>query len=127
LEVWFDPAMTCEAAATGKRGRQPDYSDPAIRSCLTMAREGRPEIRPVDGFQPRMGRAPGRFGMALRETTGLDESLLRVIGPDWAVPNVSTLCRRQKTLKVNIPCRGSQGPLHLLIDSTGIMAVRHLP
>ena len=28
--------------------------------------------------------------------------------------------RGQKTLKVKIPFRGSQGPLHLLIDSTGI-------
>jgi hypothetical protein len=36
------------------------------------------------------------------------------------VPNFSTLSRRQKTLKVNIPFRGSAGPLHLLIDSTGI-------
>jgi transposase len=32
----------------------------------------------------------------------------------------STLSRRQKTLAVNIPYRGSEGPLHLLIDSTGI-------
>ncbi len=30
------------------------------------------------------------------------------------------LSRCQKTLKVNIPYRGSDGPLHLLIDSTGI-------
>ena len=37
-----------------------------------------------------------------------------------AVPNFSTLSRRQKTLKVNIPYRGSAGPLHLLIDRTGI-------
>ncbi len=59
-------------------------------------------------------------GMALRQTTGFVESLLRLIGLDWAVPNFSTLSRRQKTLKVNIPYRGSQGPLHLLIDSTGI-------
>ncbi len=36
------------------------------------------------------------------------------------MPDFSTLSRRQKTLKVDIPCRGSQGPLHLLIDSTGI-------
>ena len=26
LTIWFDPAMTREAAPTGKRGRQPDYS-----------------------------------------------------------------------------------------------------
>ncbi len=60
------------------------------------------------------------FGMALMQTTGFVESLLRLIDLDWAVPNFSTLSRRQKTLKVNIPYRGSDGPLHLLIDSTGI-------
>jgi hypothetical protein len=60
------------------------------------------------------------FGMALRQTTGFVESLLRLSGLDWAVPNFSTLSRRQKTLQVNIPYRGSGGPLHLLIDSTGI-------
>jgi hypothetical protein len=99
LTIWFDPAMTWDAAPTGKRGRQPDYSDAAIQTCLTMK---------------------VLFGMALRQTTGFVESLLRLIGLDWAVPNFSTLSRRQKTLKVNIPYRGSQGPLHLLIDSTGI-------
>lgn len=30
------------------------------------------------------------------------------------------MSRRQKPLKVNIPYRGSGGPLHLLVDSTGI-------
>ena len=43
--------------------------------------------------------------------------MLRFIDLDWTVPNFSTLSRRQKTLKVNIPYRGSAGPLHLLIDS----------
>jgi hypothetical protein len=38
------------------------------------------------------------------------------------VPDFSTLSRRQKTLAVIIPYRGSQGPLNLLIDSTGIKA-----
>lgn len=91
--------MIREAAPTGKRGRQPDYSDAAIQTCLTMK---------------------VLFGMALRQTTGFAESLLRLIDQDWTVPNFSTLSRRQKTLEVNIPYRGSQGPLHLLIDSTGI-------
>ena len=91
--------MIWEAAPTGKRGRQPDYSDAAIQTCLTMK---------------------VLFGMALRQTTGFVESLLRLIDLDWAVPNFSTLSRRQKTLKVNIPFRGAPGPLHLLIDSTGI-------
>jgi hypothetical protein len=99
LTIWFDPEMTWAAAPTGKRGRQCDYGDAAIQTCLTMK---------------------VLFGMALRQTTGFVESLLRLIGLDWAVPDFSTLSRRQKTLKVNIPYRGSDGPLHLLVDSTGI-------
>ena len=46
--------------------------------------------------------------------------LLRLIGLDRDVPDFSTLSRRQNTLAVNIPHRGAQGPMHLLIDSTGI-------
>lgn len=60
------------------------------------------------------------FGMALRQATGFVESLLRLVGLDWTVPDFSTLSRRRKTGVVNIPYRGSKGPLHLLIDSTGI-------
>ena len=45
-----------------------------------------------------------------------------MIDLDWTVPNFSTLSRRQKTLKVNIPYRGSQGPLHLLIDIEPVSA-----
>ncbi len=52
LSIWFDPALTWEAAPTGKRGRQPDDSDAAIQTCLTMKGEGRPENSPVDCFQP---------------------------------------------------------------------------
>jgi hypothetical protein len=62
------------------------------------------------------------FGMALRQTTGFVASLLRLVGLDWAVPDFSALSRRQKTLSVTIPYRGSEGPLHVLIDSTGIKA-----
>lgn len=68
LTIWFDPAMTWEAAPTGKRGRQPDYSDAAIQTCLTMK---------------------VLFGMALRQTTGFVESLLRLIDLDWEVPNLA--------------------------------------
>ena len=46
--------------------------------------------------------------MALRQTTGFVENLLRLIGLDWTAPNFSTLSRRQKTLKVNIPFAARQ-------------------
>ena len=60
------------------------------------------------------------FGMAMRQRTGFVESMFRLIGLDWDMPDFRTLSRRQKTLAVNNPHRGSQGPLHRLIDSTGI-------
>ena len=44
-------------------------------------------------------------------------SLLRLTGLDWPVPDDSTLCRRQKTLKVQIPFRRADGPLNLLVDT----------
>jgi len=42
------------------------------------------------------------------------------VGAGWSVPDFSTLSRRQNTLDVAIPYRGSKGALHLLVDSTGI-------
>jgi hypothetical protein len=36
LTIWFDPDMTWAAQPTGKRGRQPVYSDAAVQTCLTM-------------------------------------------------------------------------------------------
>ena len=88
LTIWFDPEMSWDAAPTGRRGRQQTYSDAAIQTCLSMK---------------------VLFGMALRQTTGFVESLLRLVGLDWSVPDFSTLSRRQKTLAVNIPYRGSKG------------------
>lgn len=82
-----------------RRGRRQSYSDAAIQTYLTLK---------------------VLFGFALRQTTGFVESLLRLAGLPWSVPDFSTLSRRQKSLTVDIPYRGSNGPLHLLIDSTGI-------
>ena len=59
-----------------------------------------------------------QFGMAFRQTTGFVESLLRLVGLDWTLPDFSTLSRRQKTLAVNSHIAGSRGR-HLLIPSHG--------
>ena len=61
LRVWFDPEMSWDAVPTGVRGRQPTYSDTAIQTCLTMK---------------------VLFGMALRQTRGFVESLIRLVGLD---------------------------------------------
>ena len=101
LSIWFNSEITWKAAPSGKRGRQPRYSEPAIQACLTLK---------------------VLFGMPLRQATGFVESLLKLVDLDWEVPNFSTLCRRQKTLSVALPYQGSKGALNLLIDSTGIKA-----
>ena len=102
LSIWFDPEMSWHAAPTGKRGRQPEFSDAAIQVCLAMK---------------------VLFGMPLRQTTGFVESPLRLAGLDWKVPDFSTLCRCQKTLNAAIPYRGGSGPLHLLIDGKAFSAI----
>ena len=99
LSIWFDPEMVWIPPLSGKRGRQQQFSDAAFQTCLTLK---------------------VLFGMPLRQTTGFVQSLLRLVGLDWATPDFSTLCRRQQTLNVSLPYRGSTGPLNLLIDSTGI-------
>lgn len=99
LLLWLDKGMQWLAPATGKRGRQPTFSDAAIQCCLTIK---------------------CLFGLALRQATGMVASLLRLAGLDWAVPDFSTLSRRQKDLQVRIPLQKKQGCLHLLVGSTGI-------
>ena len=99
LSIWFDLEMVWVPPPSGKRGRQLQFSNAAIQTCLTLKL---------------------LFGMPLRQTTGFVASLLRMVGLDWAVPDFSTLCRRQRTLDVKLPYRGGAGPLSLLIDSTGI-------
>jgi hypothetical protein len=101
LLIWFDPETQWLAPPTGKRGRQPVFTDAAIQACLTLK---------------------ALFGLPLRQTTGMVASLLELAGLAWPVPDYSTLCRRQKNLTVDIPYRPSTGTLHLLIDSAGVKA-----
>jgi len=101
LTVWFDSGMEWKPPPGGKRGRQRSFSDTAIQTGLTMK---------------------VLFGMPPRQTTGFVESLLRLVGLDWPVPDFSTPCRRRRRLNAAIPYRGGTGPLNLLIDSTGIKA-----
>ena len=97
--MWLDRDMQWLAAPSGKRGRQQTFSDAAIQFCLSIK---------------------GLFRLALRQTLGRVESLLRLAGLDWPVPDYSTECRWQKTLQVEIGYRPGAQPLQLLVDSTGI-------
>jgi hypothetical protein len=59
------------------------------------------------------------FRLALRQTEGLIGSILQLLGLDLAVPDHSTLSRRAETLEVPRSAP-STGPVHLLVDSTGL-------
>jgi len=91
--------MTWFAERNGKRGRPETFSDAAIQFCLSVK---------------------VLFGLPLRQTSGMVASLLEMAELDWPVPDFSTLCRRQRTLNVQISYRRADGPLNLLVDSTGI-------
>ena len=99
LTIWFDPSMQWEAESNRKHGCQQKFSDAAIRTCLMLK---------------------VLFRLPLRQTTGLVASLLELLKLDWDVPDFSTLSRRMKTLEIDLAPPTTSGPLHLLIDSTGI-------
>ena len=100
LTVWFtDEAVAAwRAAPRTTRGGQPWYSPLAIITALTL-------------------RAVFRLG--LRQAEGLIGSILRLLGLELAVPDHTTLSRRAGTLEVP-RSRSGGGPLHLLVDSTGL-------
>ncbi|WP_245191058.1 IS5 family transposase, partial [Jannaschia formosa] len=111
LTVCLDLGMAWHTAPSGKRGRQQTFSDAAIQTCLM--------IKALFGLPLRQVSRRGASGSS-PPANGFVASLLELAGLGWPVPDFSTLCRRQKTLAVRLPYRGSRGPLHLLVDSTGI-------
>jgi hypothetical protein len=101
LTVWFTreaiAAWRAEPRATP--GGQPHCSTLAITTALTL--------RAV-------------FGLALRQTEGLIGSILALLGLALAVPDHSTMSRRSGSLERPALQRSGTGPLHLLVDSTGL-------
>jgi len=85
---------------TGKkqRGSQFDYSDKAIEIMLTLK-----EI----------------FHLPNRSVEGFVRSLFQMMKIDLPVPDHTTLSKRSKTLKVNLP-KQSAGSLNVVMDSTGL-------
>jgi hypothetical protein len=56
----------------------------------------------------------------LRQTEGLIGSVIALLGLSLAVPDHSTMSRRSRTLELPPLRRSGTGPLHLLVDSTGL-------
>lgn len=96
LSSWQAPKRTT-------RGGQPRYSDLAIEIALTLDLV---------------------FGLRLRQTEGLLTSVLLLMGADLAVPDHTRLSRRARTRRSfdrrQGRCVSAEGPIHVLIDSTGL-------
>ena len=97
--IVIDPEMQWLAEPAGKMDRPAVFSDTAIQLCLSIK---------------------VLFKLPLRQAVGMVRALLKLAGLDWPVPDYSTLCRRQKSLTAQIAYRRADGPLNLLVDSTGI-------
>src|ERR1700748_1089526 len=100
LTVWFteEAIAAWRAEPRTTRGGQPHYSALAITTALTL--------RAV-------------FRLALRQTEGLIGSIIRLLGLDLAIPDHSTLSRPAETRAGGGP-PSPAGPVHLLVDSTGL-------
>lgn len=101
ITIWFsDHAVeTWEPPKNGLRGAQRRYSNLAILTSLTL--------RAV-------------FHLALRQTEGFVRSLLRLMGLDLPAPDHTTLSRRSKAVEVPRQGRTEDGPIHLIVDSSGL-------
>jgi hypothetical protein len=100
LTVWISPDLDWHAGkGTRRRGRPQVFTDAAIQTALTLK---------------------VLYQLPLRAAQGMVGGLIRLAGLDWRVPHYSTHSRRQKDLVVTIPYRPRRGPLHLVIDSTGL-------
>src|SRR3954468_14616596 len=111
VTIWFsDEAVEAwEAERRTSRGGQPEFSDLAILTALTFK---------------------AVFRWACRQTEGRIGSVIGLLGLDLAVPDHTPLCRRAETLEVARPkprgdgagggARRDTGPMHLLVDSTGL-------
>jgi Transposase DDE domain len=100
LTLWVEEATLRAWRYQGptRRGAQFAYSDLAIECLLTL--------RAV-------------YHLSLRATEGLARSLFQVMQLDLSVPDHTTLSRRAATVRITLPKRVT-GPLHLVLDSTGL-------
>ena len=101
LTLWFsEEAIAAWRAPPGEKpGGQTVYSDLAIEVGLT--------VRLV-------------YGLALRQTEGFLQSISTLLDLGLRIPDHTTLSRRAKDLNVRISVSAHSGPLHIMIDSTGL-------
>lgn len=104
IDIWLeDSVLRCWRDIDGSKivVGEPLYADCVIQCCLLLG---------VVYHQP------------LRQTTGFVASLLGLLGHgDYAIPDYSTLCRRQRCLPVEVSkALAGNKKLDIAIDSTGL-------
>jgi len=92
IAAWTPPS-------NGLRGGQQRYSNLAILTALTLR---------------------VLFRLPLRQTEGFLDSLLRLMGLGLKAPDHTTLSRRNQTVEVPSLTRVHDGPIDLVVDSTGL-------
>ena len=98
LTLWIDDAVLARWQSVGPHG-QARYVDIAIETSLMLR---------------------SAFKMALRQTEGLMESVLTLMNLTITAPDHTTVSRRAVGLTVRKSPSAPKGPLHVLIDSTGL-------
>jgi len=98
LTLWIEDAAL-ECWQTTGPGGQARYTEAAIQTSLMLRTA---------------------FKLALRQTEGLMTSVLRLMGLTLSAPDHSTVSRRVVTLPMTQTASVPHGPLHVLIDSTGL-------
>ena len=101
LTVWVTPEALAawHPPTSGQRGRSPTYSDLAIET----------------GMMLRLA-----FGRPWRQTEGLLRSLAQLMNLDIGIPDHTTLSRRSAAMSPGLDLAGAKGPVHVVIDSTGL-------
>ena len=101
LTLWFSEDVLDQWYYQGpkQRGAQLTYTDLVIETALSLK---------------------AIFRLGFRQSQGLLASILRLLDVERKVPDYTTLCRRQKSLSVDLGATKAQQARHVVIDSTGL-------
>src|SRR5215204_2637094 len=102
ITLWFAEDVIAaweHANRKVKVGRPFTYSDTAIE-CLLALRE--------------------LFQLPYRQTEGLGRALVKLMEVEVAIPDFTSLAKRAAKLNVSLELAPSEGPIDIVIDSTGL-------
>ena len=101
LTVWFSPEAISAwtPKKNGRRGGQRRYSDVAVQTAL--------HLRLL-------------LGLPWRQTEGLLQSLVKLMGLDLEVPDHTTLSRRSRDLAIDLSRVPTSRSIHLIVDASGL-------